>query len=85
MEAKITKVEAELAARKFGLQVSIARITHSLERARAVKVALKAQDEQVDEIIASLVESKAIDKSKVEEEVARLRKEAATPEGSSST
>jgi len=63
----------ELASRKVGLHDKILSVTKSLERARAVRVALKAQEEQLDALIDSLDEKSAIRKSRVEAAIEVIR------------
>ena len=75
-EASIERVFAEQIAEN---RHSMVRITMSLERARAVKVALKGAAEELDRTLASLVEQGLADKDKVEALVMEILQKEESP------
>lgn len=75
-EASVERVFAEKIVEN---RRSMARITMSLERARAVKVALKGAGEELDRTLISLVEQGLADKNKVEALVKEILQKEESP------
>jgi len=79
-EASVERTFAEQIAEN---RRSIVRVTMSLERARAVKVALKGAGEELDRTLNSLVEQGLADKDKVKalvEEILQKEESPSTPQ-----
>lgn len=78
---KIASTERKLAERIAENRRSMVKITVTLERARAIKVGVKAAGEELEQLVKSLAEDKSIDADRIEELVQQIltSKESSTP------
>lgn len=78
---KTDSIEQKLAEKVAENRRSMVRITVTLERARAIKVGVKAAGEELEQLVKSLAEDKSVDADRIEELVQRIltSKESSTP------
>lgn len=78
---KTDSIEQKLAEKIAENRRSMVRITVTLERARAIKVGVKAAGEELEQLVRSLAEDKSVDADRIEELVQQIltSKESSTP------
>ena len=78
---KTASTEQKLAERIAENRRSMVKITVTLERARVIKVGVKAAGEELEQLVRSLAEDNSVDADSIEELVQQIltSKESSTP------